>query len=161
MEQAEIYLDLSNEIRELLDDEEIALQELLAEEGINVTVKPASIPGGDTRDVVPLLDIAALIASGSLGVATLSGAIAVISTAISNFLDRKKRRELLRYAETETLTAVRDKEGNPVKNDKGEFEYERGVSQTYIAPELPEPNNVSLEAGDKKVIVRLGGQPGK
>ena len=156
MEQAKLYLDLSDEVRAVLKKHGANVGDILKKAGIEATVKTEQLPGTDTRSVVSVVDVTALIMAGSFGVASLSAATAIVLKAISDFLDRKARRELIKQVSYKIPEVIRDAAGNPVQDKHGKIQFKETPVHEFIVPDIPIDDSIDMTAKNGELIARLG-----
>jgi hypothetical protein len=144
-----IYIDFSAELKERLAEQGINAQEILEAAGIACEMRYAALPpehpGKRTRELVPV------IMAGSVAAVSLASAVALITSAISKFLDRKAGR--LRYVEYLEERPVLDVAGNPVLDERGQVQTIRVPVHKFIEPENLTPESFSVEIGLKQGVV--------
>lgn len=132
-----VYLDFSPDIREMLAEQEVAVQDILKEAGVDAEVHyfalPPEHPDERTRDLVPV------IMAGSVAAVSLAAAVAMITSAISKFLVARASR--LRYVEYLEEKPVLDAQGNPVFDRDGKVQTIRAPVHRFV-----EPHNLSTES---------------
>lgn len=150
--EGRVYLDLSPDIREILAGEEITVQGILEEAGIEAEVRHDTLPpehlGERTRDLVPV------IMAGSVAVVSLAAAAAMITSAISKFLEAKAARP--RYIEYLEEKPVLDSQGNPVPDRDGKVQTIRVPVHRFVELKNLSTESFSLEATlEKGIIVKM------
>jgi hypothetical protein len=156
MEHAKLYLDLSDEVRAVLKKHGANVSDILKKAGIEATVKTEQLPGTDTRSVVPVVDVTALILAGSFGVVSLTTATAIVLKAISDFLDRKARRELTKQVSYKIPEELRDAAGNLIRDKHGKVQFKETPVHEFIVPEIPIDDSIDMTAKNGELIARLG-----
>lgn len=151
-----IFLNFLEDIRTLLDEQDMGVQDLLAEAGINAEVHfealPPEHPGERTRELV------AVIMAGSVAAVSLTAAVAIITSAISKALERKAVRP--RYVEYLEEKPVLDAQGNPVLDAQGKVQTIRVPVHTFVEPRNLSEETFTVELGLKQgIVVRMGTQP--
>jgi len=112
MQQIKIYLEFSDELQEVLDDNGISIEDILEQEEIDADVTYGVMPaqaeeGARSKDIVTII-----IASSAL--------VLAIGAAISKILSTYHRKpHLVEYEEVVVLRdgkgkALKDKDGNPL-----------------------------------------------
>lgn len=155
-EESKIYLDFSEDIRNLLAEEDIRVQDLLNEAGISATVRFEALPpehGEErTRDLVPI------IMASSVAAVSLSAAVAIITSAISRALERRAVRP--RYVEYLEEKPIVDAKGNPVVDKKGNVQTIRAVVHKFVEPQNLTEDAFKVELGLKQgIVVSMGTKP--
>ena len=112
MEQIKIYLELSDELQEVLNDNGISIEDILEQEGIEADVTYGVMPtqaeeGARSKDVVTIILVS-------------SALVLAISVAISNVLSTLYRKPI-HVVEDDVIVlqdakgkVLKDKEGNPL-----------------------------------------------
>ena len=128
MEQTKIYVELSDELQEVLNDNGISIKDILEQEGIEADVTYGVMPtqaeeGARSKDLVPII-----LASG----VSLSAVILASSVAISNVLSALYRKPYL--VEYEELVSVLDPNGEVLRDKEGEPIRERVKRYKLVEP---------------------------
>jgi len=151
-----IYLNFSEDIRTLLDEQNIRVQDILEEAGINAEVRfealPPEHPGERTRDLVPV------IMASSVAAISFSAAVTIITSAISKFLDHHAARP--RYVEYEEEKLILDAQGNPVLDKDGKVQTQRVLIHGFDELQNLSQETFTVDAKwDKGVVVSMETKP--
>jgi hypothetical protein len=112
MSETKIYLELSNEIQELLADNDLSIKDILQREEIDAIVTQG-IPPFQAEDGARTKDVITIVLAGSFAVAAISFAISQVLNTLHHkpyFVEYYENVEL-RDAKGSVL---KDREGNPL-----------------------------------------------
>lgn len=156
MNDSRIYLNLSDDIRTLLEEEGSSVQDLLAAADLPADVRfealPPAHPGERTRDLVPV------IMAGSVAAVSLAAAVAILTAAISRALERKAIRP--RYVEYQEEKPVLDAHGNPVLDKEGRVQTIRTPVHRFVEPQNLTEDTFKVGLGPTQgIVVEMGTKP--
>lgn len=151
-----IYLNFSEDLRTLFDEQDIRIQDVLQEAGINAEVRfealPPVHPGERTRDLVPV------ILASSAAAVSFAATVAIITSAISKLLDRKAARP--RYVEYLREKPILDAKGNPLLDKDGKVQTIQEPIHTFVEPRNLNEENFKVEIGlTKGIVITMGTKP--
>lgn len=116
MEQTKIYLELSDELEEVLNDNGISVEDILEQEGIEAEVTYGVMPtqaeeGARSKDIVPII-----LASSTL-LLTGSAFVFSVGMAISKVLSTLHQKSI--HVKQDGYVVVRDANRNVVRDENG------------------------------------------
>ena len=151
-----IYLNLSDDIRTLLDEEGSSVQEMLVAANLPADVRfdalPPAHPDERTRDLVPV------IMAGSVAAVSLSAAVAILTATIFTALEHRAIRP--RYVEYQEEKPVLDAQGNPLLDKEGRVQTIRVPVHTFVEPKHVTEDTFRVGLGlVQGIVVEMGTKP--
>ncbi len=146
MAETQIYLDLDEELQQLLNDNGLSIADLLQQEGIHAQVNTATLPASAettrTKDLVTVI-----LAS--------SAAVTLISFAISKVLHTLHNKP--HFVEYQEPVELRDAQGNVLLDKQGNPLFKMVPRKEFIAPATKDQQqdfeiNLDLSKG---LVIRL------
>lgn len=107
MAEIPIYIELSDDVAEIMADNRLSIEDILHQEGIDATVSSGMLPV-QTEEGARSKDIVTIVTAGSILISAIAFAISKVISAIAN------RPQRVEYDE---LVELRDAEGNIITDD--------------------------------------------
>ena len=143
MEQIKIYLELSHELQEVLNDNGISIEDILEQEGIEADVTYGVMPtqaeeGARSKDVVTIILVS-------------SALVLAISVAISNVLSTLYRKPI--HVVEDDVIVLQDAKGKVLKDKEGNPLVERVKRHKRLEPRAADHSqNLGIKWKDGLII---------
>jgi hypothetical protein len=150
----EIYLELSEEVRKLLAQNNISINDVLRRANIDADISYAESPIA-TDETVKTREIVTVIAVSAVAFGLVAPALVKIINALKNDAEitRKTWYELKPVVDPKTGEALRDKKGNPIFNKVPHLELSQAKqkdTKTNMKLDIAEVLNISFGTEDKE-----------
>jgi hypothetical protein len=145
MAEVPLYVELDPELKQVLIDSGISIQDVLDQNNIDCEVKYGRVPAGEDSDTT----------TRSLGLTILAagGSFFLIMEAIRRFLVSKSRKPV--HLVWEELEPVLDSSGNPVRDQNGEIIMKETIKSNTLGPnDSLDPASLEFQAGLKGVLFK-------